>query len=1305
MTAPALAALGAVFVNDAPGSTGQATGNYARTAGRGYLVAVVTQNSITADPAVPTLAGTGFVGQLIGSVQCRPPAGANRARLTLFWGVAGSTSNTPLTVSYPAVDATTSVLVAPLEVTNFDAGSPWVASNVQTAGNQTLSIPSTTSFNTMNALAHVDNRVASFAYINGFPGTGFTFEANYTRLFFGGSATAPTQELIGGWRNNATPDLSPAITDTVTGAGGWIAGQLSVEIRGAGTLTTPAGTVATTLASFTGAATGTAGAPTVPGAVLAQAQGAVVTNATGAAQSVAWPTHQANDIGILVVEGGGDSTVQPAPSGWSQIGDVRDVASSAGSRLRVYWRRASGSAEPNVTTYATADHQLARIVTFRGAIETGSPVDDMATGTKAVASTTAILPSVDTTVLAAMVVWVAGRPDDSASTTHFGTPVNAGLTAIDAGAEAGTTNGNGGGFVIAWGTMATPGTVGTTTMTKSASTTDTLATFALKPQPIITDPDPDPDEPGPEIPAAGRITLAVGPRAGTRPSQVVTQYEALSITNNLVAGPKVGFTMAANSPAAQAIAGLKSDLWVYKHGVLWRRLRILPVAQGWPENGVGDVTINAVGYKQVASARHIRSGPPTFDGVDQGDIGWALIAHTQAQVGGFLGITKGTTLTGQPRIRTEYQIGDPLGTLMNDLGQVLNGMHWEITEQLVYNARLWTNFPTHAQVVMHGGNARNAERNPSDKFGNAAGAVGDRKVTVPKWVEATDLALDDRGLWEQWDASHASAIEQATVDEYATGLLANSLHPPGNWKITLNPDAFFEKGSDYEEGDFITIKVPSDIVDVSTPSTTVVAQVTEIAIKGTSGGITDVTLAAVELSSIEDDPDEPPPVPDPPVLVAPPVLSVSGGIWQVGLPWNTTNGVWTGAASFAYQWQQSTTPTGPWTNAAASAPGGGSATSAVYRPPIADAGKYYRAQVTATGPGGVGVAVSNVQQSVAEPAPILTLVPPDGFCWWGTHAAQDGTNGNFNAAGYSTWRGFARRYADALHFYVASAAGWNGTINSTWQTLAELHPDGTSILVINWKIASNMSRAAVAAGGNDAILDAWAANIVDWPHRLLVLLDHEYDNNTWSANNQGTDHANACRHWVLRSRQQGVDNVEFGWCVTGYSGQAGNPNGIRYNQMWWGDDVTDWLCYDPYWSGVGSLDYARGGTATAPRNLLNENFNTQGGQWRGTDTWAKTPKTVGVNGLAYPFAGHKPICLAEWGGWYSAGQITDTDGGPRFRSVGPQWADDPQVKMLLQYNNLNSIADTRLQGRPLSSDAYGDTGELSQFNYGIDNAP
>jgi len=206
--------------------------------------------------------------------------------------------------------------------------------------------------------------------------------------------------------------------------------------------------------------------------------------------TVAWPTHSAGHIGLLVIEIGGEGTTLSitAPTGWAAVtgSPVTDVATTAGSKLQVFWKRAASSAEGDVTVPDSGDHQLARIVTFSGCAPTGDPWDVVTTATKTTASTTVTFPSVTTTVDEVLCVLIATRANDSASTTAFGTAaaMTSSLTNRSK-SEAGTTSGHGGGFAVFVGEKATAGATGTSSTT-CPSSTNAMMVIGLRPDPSIT---------------------------------------------------------------------------------------------------------------------------------------------------------------------------------------------------------------------------------------------------------------------------------------------------------------------------------------------------------------------------------------------------------------------------------------------------------------------------------------------------------------------------------------------------------------------------------------------------------------------------------------------------------------------------------------------------------------------------------------------------------------------------------------------------------------------------------------------------
>jgi hypothetical protein len=197
--------------------------------------------------------------------------------------------------------------------------------------------------------------------------------------------------------------------------------------------------------------------------------------ATGAAISavgaVAWPTHQANDIGLLVVECAGNQSVSlSTANGFAELpsSPVTADSSSAGTKLQVFWCRATSSSMASPVLSGAANHCWARIITIRGCPTSGNPWNVSGTASKATASTTTTWPSITTIGANSLVLLLATRETDSAAAA-WSLPVNTNLTSITEQVDDGTITGNGGGMVVATGVRAVPGSIGTTTATVTSS--------------------------------------------------------------------------------------------------------------------------------------------------------------------------------------------------------------------------------------------------------------------------------------------------------------------------------------------------------------------------------------------------------------------------------------------------------------------------------------------------------------------------------------------------------------------------------------------------------------------------------------------------------------------------------------------------------------------------------------------------------------------------------------------------------------------------------------------------------------------
>lgn len=193
----------------------------------------------------------------------------------------------------------------------------------------------------------------------------------------------------------------------------------------------------------------------------------------------AWPSHQADDIGILIIESTQTAIALDTANGFEAIASGNAQAGAATTIMTYIARATSGAMAAPVITDAQ-NHSYAVIVRIRG-LDSATPLADLvnaiAVATKTVASTSASAPTVTTTLPGCVVINAITRDDDLAGAS-FSDWANSNLTSASEISDDGTTSGNGGGIGIYAGIMASAGATGATTATV-ASTQNASITIAL----------------------------------------------------------------------------------------------------------------------------------------------------------------------------------------------------------------------------------------------------------------------------------------------------------------------------------------------------------------------------------------------------------------------------------------------------------------------------------------------------------------------------------------------------------------------------------------------------------------------------------------------------------------------------------------------------------------------------------------------------------------------------------------------------------------------------------------------------------
>jgi hypothetical protein len=234
------------------------------------------------------------------------------------------------------------------------------------------------------------------------------------------------------------------------------------------------------------------------------------------------------------------------------------------------------------------------------------------------------------------------------------------------------------------------------------------------------------------------------------------------------------------------------------------------------------------------------------------------------------------------------------------------------------------------------------------------------------------------------------------------------------------------------------------------------------------------------------------------------------------------------------------------------------------------------------------------------------LVPSCGVLWGG---AAGGFTDTPRDQALKDWETLTGRTATIFHTYHKG--------NELFPTKSEIamtrDPARPRVLLLNWKVAYGTTWAKVAAGGQDARIDAWSAYVKKtYNQKFFLALHHEPENDVNATAGSGMtakDFAAMFRHTVQRLRAKGVTNAVF---VVAYMGIE-----KFYNQPWWsdlypGDDVVDWVGLDAYVaSQPGGYHY---GTLT---DLVNR--TTDRTKFPGFYNWHRDNHA------------NKPLMLSEWG--------------------------------------------------------------------------
>jgi hypothetical protein len=207
-------------------------------------------------------------------------------------------------------------------------------------------------------------------------------------------------------------------------------------------------------------------------------QAAGTSASSAGAASVAWPAHQDKDVGVLFVATLNELVA--TPSGWNAITNgsqaIGTPAATTSISLQCFWRRATGAAEANAAIADAGASQGGVILTFRGCVATGDPVNASAgDATPDATSTSVVIPGATTTVDSCLVVAACGHAGLNGQSSEANATLSGLIERFDGTTSASNRLG------VVTGAMATAGTYAATTATLSTAGRQGRVSFALKP--------------------------------------------------------------------------------------------------------------------------------------------------------------------------------------------------------------------------------------------------------------------------------------------------------------------------------------------------------------------------------------------------------------------------------------------------------------------------------------------------------------------------------------------------------------------------------------------------------------------------------------------------------------------------------------------------------------------------------------------------------------------------------------------------------------------------------------------------------
>ena len=184
----------------------------------------------------------------------------------------------------------------------------------------------------------------------------------------------------------------------------------------------------------------------------------------------------------------------------------------------------------------------------------------------------------------------------------------------------------------------------------------------------------------------------------------------------------------------------------------------------------------------------------------------------------------------------------------------------------------------------------------------------------------------------------------------------------------------------------------------------------------------------------------------------------------------------------------------------------------------------------------------------SDPLAVLDNLVPETGAWLGS--SVDFQDGNDDIMLLGNREGSIDREFDLFRDYRR----WGQVLPDPDHT--ELVAQGR-IIMYSWK--PDRPWAEIAAGAEDDEIRVTAARFREFGGHTMLAFHHEPEDEVGGQFGTAADYAAAFRHIHDIFEEEGADAVVFVWALIGYENWF-----PLYDELYPGDDVVDWIAWDPY---------------------------------------------------------------------------------------------------------------------------------------------